>query len=275
MRGGAGRSRAVIARSAATKQSSSSRAALDCFASLAMTALVARTILFTHCPRKRATISPVILRSRASCAASRRMAASTEPAAVLRGSPRCGEHLRMTAEYAAACKECRVVKRSDPTMTVELISSQKSLQLLRHGLCRRLVELSGPAFDPRRLDAGDLRGPHHGWRGQAGAREVGDINVARPGRIVGAGDHRHPDQPEWRQLAIGNDQRGAALFGETIGVGERHHDDVEGVEVRGLRHGRRLCRASTSFGLAAVKTWMAGTSPAMTEQGRRRDYSPP
>jgi hypothetical protein len=35
-----------------------------------------------------------------------------------------------------------------------------------------------------------------------------------------------------------------------------------------------LCRASTSYFPQARKTWMAGTSPAMTEGGRTRCQSP-
>jgi hypothetical protein len=135
-----------------------------------------------------------------------------------------------------------------------LRAPQKPRQLLRHGLRRRLVESSGAAFDPRGFDAGDLRGPHHGWCGQARACEVGDRNVARPGRVVGAGDHRDPDQPEWRQLAIGNDQGRAALFGETVGGGERHHDDVEGVKVlQGFRHARPCAGHPRLTGIAAGK----------------------
>ena len=50
--------------------------------------------------------------------------------------------------------------------------SQISLQLLRHGFCGSFVESSGAALDPRRFDAGDLRGAPDGWRGQTGARST-------------------------------------------------------------------------------------------------------
>lgn len=68
-------------------------------------------------------------------------------------------------------------------------------------------------LDPRWLEVGDFRGPHHGWRGQAcGAGEVGDRNVARSGRIVGADDRGHPDQAEGRKLATGDDQDGGRFL---------------------------------------------------------------
>jgi hypothetical protein len=109
-------------------------------------------------------------------------------------------------------------------------AAPKSLQLVRYGFGGRFVESSGAALDPRRFDASDLRGAHDGWRGQPGAREIGDCYIARPWRIVAAGDHRHPDEPEGCELAIGYDQRRPTLFGETVGVRKRHHDDVEGGE---------------------------------------------
>jgi len=108
--------------------------------------------------------------------------------------------------------------------------SQKCRQLLRNGSCGRLVKAAGAAFDSPRLDAGDLHGTHDGQRGQTGTRKIGDRHVARLRCIFGAGDHRHPDQTEGCKLAIGNDQRRATFFGETISVGDRHHNDVEGVE---------------------------------------------
>src|SRR5258708_39182897 len=129
-------------------------------------------------------------------------------------------------------------------------TAQKSLQLLRHGFCGRLVESSGPALDPRRFDAGDLRSANDGWGWQTGAREIGDRYIARPRSIVGAGDHRHPDQPEGCELTIGYNQRRTTLFGETVGIGKRDDDYVEGIDaIQRPRHARpraASCRGSTS-----------------------------
>ncbi len=109
-------------------------------------------------------------------------------------------------------------------------AAQESFQLLHNRFRGCLIESPGAALDPRRLDAGDLCGAHDGWRGQAGTREVGDRHIARPRRIVGAGDHRHPNQSKGCEPAVGNDQRRTAFFSETVGIRKRHHDDVEGVE---------------------------------------------
>jgi hypothetical protein len=57
-------------------------------------------------------------------------------------------------------------------------ASQKPPQLLRHRFGRYLVQPPGATFDPRRFDAGNLRGANHGWRRQARAREIGDRHVA-------------------------------------------------------------------------------------------------
>src|SRR3977135_3072799 len=46
--------------------------------------------------------------------------------------------------------------------------SQISLPLLRPGFSGRVVEACGAPLDPGRVDAGDLRGAHDGWRGQKG-----------------------------------------------------------------------------------------------------------
>jgi hypothetical protein len=57
------------------------------------------------------------------------------------------------------------------------------------------------------------------------------------GVIVRAGDHRHLDQSVGYELAIGNDRCGTAFLGETVGIGKRHHNDVEGIEaLRSFRH---------------------------------------
>ena len=86
------------------------------------------------------------------------------------------------------------------------------------------------AFDACGLDAGYLYRTHDGCSGKTGARQTGNGHVAWPRRVVGTGNHGHPDQPEWREPPAGNNQRRAPLFRQTVGIGKRHNDNVEGVE---------------------------------------------
>src|SRR5260221_4387499 len=106
----------------------------------------------------------------------------------------------------------------------------KSIELLSDRLRGRLVEAAGPALDSCRFDTRDLCRTHDGWCGKSGACQIVNGHVAWPGRVVGAGDHGHPDQPERSETPAGDNQRWTPLFGQAVPIGKRHHDNFEGVE---------------------------------------------
>jgi hypothetical protein len=120
----------------------------------------------------------------------------------------------------AAVFQSRMSLRSSGLGLLSLLRANKSSQLLHDGPGCDLVQPSGAPFDPDGVDTCNLRSAYDRWRGQSRALEVDDIDVARPPSILAARDHCHPNDAKGRQLGVGDDQGGTALFCEVVGVGK-------------------------------------------------------